>query len=336
MVLTHYGLEMLRPALISFIVALPLSLALTACQPHETKLRKTDITPAKWISLSGGCFNMGETRIYREESPITERCIAPFEMWSHEITTAEFSRFVEETNHITRAERGWTAEDALGPGVDMAPSSAVFVPPKAQPQKQLRSMNWWKLVDGANWRTPFGDKGKSSQGPHPVVHLTREDASAYAKWAGGRLPTEAEWEYAARGGLDGKLLSWDEAETKALGDQANTWQGVFPVINSADDGYVGLSPAGSFPPNGFGLHDMIGNAWEWTSSPYYSGHLSGEVEKIHPNGYDPAQGNVPVGVIKGGSFLCNKSYCYRYRPAARQGQDLIFGTSHISFRIVRD
>lgn len=306
-------------------------LTLTACDADETRSKKSEIKAPKWVSLKGGCFNMGDTRVYREEGPVTERCIKPFDIWSHEITTAEFAKFVKDTGYQTRAERGWTAKETSGPGIDMAPSSVVFITPKKQP----RAMNWWQLVDGANWRKPFGSKGPSSKDSHPAVHLTREDAAAYAKWAGGRLPTEAEWEYAARGGLEGKLLSWDEAESLALETQANTWQGVFPVINSADDGYVGLSPAGSFPPNGFGLYDMIGNAWEWTSSPYYSTHTAGEAEKIHPDGYDPAQGNVPVGVIKGGSFLCNKSYCYRYRPAARQGQDLIFGTSHISFRIVR-
>jgi len=170
----------------------------------------------------------------------------------------------------------------------------------------------------------------------PVVHITREDAQAYAKWAGGRLSSEAEWEYAARGGLNGELMSWAEAEEAALEDKANTWQGVFPVINSADDGYVGVAPIGSYPANGFGLYDMIGNVWEWTSSNYYPTHNPGEAAKVYPNGYDPAQGNIPVGVIKGGSFLCARSYCYRYRPAARQPQDLIFGTSHIGFRIVRE
>lgn len=306
--------------------------ALSACQAEETQPNVREITPAKWVNLEGGCFMMGETRIYREEGPVTETCIEPFEIWSHEITKAEFFQFVKETGYKTRAELGWTAQDIAGPGVDMPPSSAVFVPPKVQ----ARAMNWWQLVDGANWKYPFGPNKETSEDGEPAVHLTREDASAYAKWAGGRLPTEAEWEYAARGGLDGKLLSWDEAETTALEDQANTWQGVFPVINSGEDGYVGLSPAGSFPPNGFGLYDMIGNAWEWTSSSYYTSHAPGEAEKLKPEGYDPAQGEVPVGVIKGGSFLCNKSYCYRYRPAARQGQDLIFGTSHIGFRIVRD
>ena len=274
---------------------------------------------------------MGDMRIYREEGPITEECLEPFEIWSHEVSNAEFAAFVKATGYKTRAELGWEAKDKAGPGVDMAPGSAVFVPPK-NPQ----NMNWWTLIAGANWQNPLGpDKGAYDPST-PVVHITRDDAQAYAKWAGGRLPSEAEWEYAARGGLNGELMSWADAEDAALKDKANTWEGVFPVINSEDDGYAGLAPVGSYPSNGFGLHDMIGNVWEWTSSSYYPTHAPGEATKIYPDGYDPAQGNIPVGVIKGGSFLCARSYCFRYRPAARQPQDLIFGTSHIGFRIVRD
>ena len=318
---------MTRAALIALISLI------TACQASDNVSSTTPQTDAKWVSLSGGCFKMGETRVYREEGPITETCLEPFQMWSHEITNTQFTEFVKATHHKTRAERGWSANETEGPGIDMAPSSAVFMPPESQPQ----SLNWWKLVDGANWKYPLGLEGPSSLGVNPVVHITREDAAAYAAWAGGRLPTEAEWEYAARGGLNGQLLSWEDAESKALEDQANTWQGIFPIANSAEDGHVGLSPAGSFPPNGFGLYDMIGNVWEWTSSPYYSSHTPRKnTTASRPNGYDPAQGDVPVGVIKGGSYLCNKSYCYRYRPAARQAQDLIFGTSHIGFRIVKD
>jgi len=305
---------------------------ITACQVSDTGA-PTSIQTANWVRLAGGCFKMGESRIYREEGPITEICLTPFDIWSHEVTNAEFSKFVKATQYKTRAERGWSAQDVSGPGIDMAPSSAVFISPKTQP----KSMNWWKLVEGAYWQRPEGPDGSPAQNNHPIIHITREDAAAYAAWAGGRLPTEAEWEYAARGGKDGQLMSWNEAEDKALKDQANTWQGVFPVINSADDGFEGLAPTGAFPPNGFGLYDMIGNAWEWTSSSYYPNHKPDKT-LLHnlPEGYDPTQGEVPVGVIKGGSFLCNKSYCFRYRPAARQAQDLIFGTSHIGFRIVKD
>ncbi len=306
-------------------------LVLVACQGENKPSQHNSNTKAGWGSLPGGCFDMGETRIYREEGPVTEVCLEPFQIWSHEITNAEFATFVKATGHKTRAELGWKAGDAAGPGVDMAPSSAVFVPPK-----NPKSLNWWSLIDRANWQKPLGPDKGGYEAAAPVVHITREDAEAYAKWAGGRLPTEAEWEYAARGGLNGELMSWAEAEEAALEDKANTWQGVFPVLNSEDDGHAGIAPIGSYPANGFGLYDMVGNVWEWTSSSYYPSHQPGEAAKIYPNGYDPAQGKIPVGVIKGGSFLCARSYCYRYRPAARQPQDLIFGTSHIGFRIVRD
>jgi len=304
---------------------------LTACQGDAKKAQSTSQISAKWVSLSGGCFGMGEERIYREERPVTTVCVEPFEMWSHEISNSEFTAFVKETGHKTRAEIGWKASENAGPGVDMAPSSAVFVPPK-----ESKGANWWTLIEGANWRFPLGPDKVGHERAAPVVHITREDAQAYAKWAGGRLPSEAEWEYAARGGLNGELMGWAEAEEAALEGKANTWQGIFPVINSADDGHPGVAPVGSYPANGFGFYDMIGNVWEWTSSNYYPSHAPGEAVKIYPNGYDPAQGDIPVGVIKGGSFLCARSYCYRYRPAARQPQDLIFGTSHVGFRIARD
>ena len=313
------------------LTLIALSVILAGCQGDVTPMPSVVEKKAEWISLSGGCFNMGETRVYREEGPVTEICLEPFEIWSHEISNADFAAFVKATGHKTRSELGWKASDIDGPGIDMAASSAVFVSPK-----NPKGLNWWTLIEGANWQMPLGPNKDAFEPSAPVVHITRDDAMAYARWAGGRLPTEAEWEYAARGGLNGELLSWAEAEEAALQDKANTWEGVFPVINSKEDGYAGVAPVGSYPPNGFGLYDMIGNVWEWTSSTYYPTHAPGEGVKTYPEGYDPAQGDIPVGVIKGGSFLCARSYCYRYRPAARQPQDLIFGTSHIGFRIVRD
>ena len=269
---------------------------------------------------------MGEPTIYKEEGPVVEVCVEPFEMWSHEISNYEFNTFVKETGYISKAETGWGIET----GVNVNPGSAVFIAPE-----DIGSNNWWSYEVGANWKHPQGLKKASFKLHEPVVHITFDDAKAYASWIGGRIPTEAEWEYAARGGLDGTLMSWSDAELGALKNKANTWDGIFPVINTKDDGFIGVSPVGSYPPNGFGLHDMIGNVWEWTSSVYYPGHMPRNLKETYPDGYDPAQKHIPVGVIKGGSYLCAKSYCYRYRPAARQAQDLMLSTSHTGFRVVR-
>jgi sulfatase modifying factor 1 len=167
------------------------------------------------------------------------------------------------------------------------------------------------------------------------VHVTRDDAEAYAKWAGGRLPTEAEWEFAARESLDGETLSWLEAEHAELSAKANVWQGIFPVIDRGDDGYVGIAPVGQYPANPLGLFDMIGNVWEWTDTPYAPSHSERDRDRAATDGLDPSQPGIPVGTIKGGSYLCASNYCRRFRPAARQAQDLAFGTSHIGFRIAR-
>jgi len=286
----------------------------------------------EWVALSGACFSMGENRIYPEERPVVEACVEPFEITATEITNGQYQKFKEATGYSTRAERGWSDADPTGPGISIKPSSAVF-----KPGGDLRSpLSWWHLVEGANWTAPEGpDSNIAARQNHPVVHLTREDAQAYASWAGGRLPTEAEWEYAARGGLDGALLAWEDVEHNALQDRANTWQGLFPVIDKAEDGYAGTAPVATYPANGFGIYDMVGNVWEWTSTPYAPSHNTHDRIRVGDVGHDPNQPGIPVGTIKGGSYLCAKSYCYRFRPAARQAQDLIFGTSHIGFRVVR-
>ena len=285
-----------------------------------------------WVGLEGGCFQMGETRIYAEEAPRHQVCIDAFEITRTEITRGQFARFVTQTGYVTRAEQGWRASDPDGPGVDLPPGAAIFRPPNGQ---RARNLNWWHWMEGANWRSPNGSEAKEPPEDFPVTHVTREDAIAFAAWAGGRLPTEAEWEYAARGGLDGALFAWPDAERYARQHKANTWQGPFPVADTADDGFAGLAPVASFPPNGFGLHDMIGNVWEWTATHYAPSHHVGDKERAGDRGLDASQPGVPVGTIKGGSFLCARSYCFRFRPAARQAQDLAYGTSHIGFRIVR-
>ncbi len=286
-----------------------------------------------WVALEDQCFRMGETRVYPEEAPVHEACVSAFEITRTEITNAQFAVFVDETGYVTRAERGWEAADSNGPGIDLPPGAAVFQPPEGvRPQ----NLNWWMWLEGANWRAPRGAGSAPPDPDAPVTHVTREDATAFAIWSKARLPTEAEWEYAARGGRDGQLFAWSEAEREAGQAKANTWQGLFPIANTKGDGFEGIAPVASFPANGFGLHDMIGNVWEWTETPYAPSHAERDRQLAGETGLDISQPGIAVGTIKGGSFLCAKSYCYRFRPAARQAQDLAYGTSHIGFRIVRD
>lgn len=286
-----------------------------------------------WVSLDRACFAMGETRVYREEAPRHEVCVSGFDITRTEITVAQFAEFVAATGYQTHAETGGVSDAAQAPGMTLPPGGAVFHPMEGSRPADL---NWWRWVDGAYWHRPEGPDAAEAAPDHPVTQITQQDAKAYAIWAGGRLPTEAEWEYAARGGLDGELLGWPEAERAARKDKANTWQGVFPVVNTEDDGYAGVAPVGSYPANGFGLHDMIGNVWEWTATPYAPSHAERDRALAGAAGLDYAQPGIAVGTIKGGSYLCASSYCYRFRPAARQAQDLGYGTSHIGFRIVRD
>lgn len=323
--LGHLGLFVKNIAALSCAGSCLLSVFTAKAEP--------DAADINWVSLEAACYQMGETRVYPEEQPIVEACIDAFDIGATEITNQQFEAFVTETGYVTRAERGWDKSEPDGPGIDLEPTSAVFSP-TGDPRRPL---SWWKLVAGANWRTPEGP-GSNIHGraDHPVVHLTRADAEAFAEWAGARLPTEAEWEYAARGGLEGQLMAWADAERAALKDRANTWQGIFPVANTEADGHAGTAPVGSYAANGFGLYDMVGNVWEWTATPYAQSHRETDRARITPEGYDPSQPGIPVGTIKGGSYLCASSYCFRFRPAARQAQDLIFGTSHIGFRIVRE
>lgn len=307
---------------------------LTAClYGLMTLTAEAEPAPLDWVSLDGACFQMGETRIYPEEAPRHQACVTAFDITRTEITQAQFSAFVDETGYVTRAERGWAASEPNGPGVDLPPGSAIFQPLEtARPQ----NLNWWRWTEDANWRRPGGGDAQPPRADQPVTHVTLEDAKAFAAWAGGRLPTEAEWEYAARGGLDGTLLAWPDAERAVRAQKANTWQGVFPIANTKEDGFEGIAPVASYPANGFGLYDMIGNVWEWTATPYAPSHTERDRARAGETGLDVSQPGIAVGTIKGGSFLCATSYCYRFRPAARQAQDLAFGTSHIGFRIVRD
>ncbi len=276
--------------------------------------------PHEWAALPAGCVRLGEDGLYPEERPVTEVCVEAFEMTAHEVTTAQFAAFVAATGHVTDAERGWEGEEAVPPG------SFVF-----EPKGKLRTLaDWWRFAPGASWRRPQdGAAGGPDVLRRPVVHVTFADAQAYAAWAGGRLPTEAEWEYAARHGTPPSRLRTIAPEA------ANTWQGLFPVNNTQADGYAGAAPVGRFPANGAGLHDMLGNVWEWTASVYYPSHRPGPGQERYPDGFDRQHPGRPVQVLKGGSYLCAPSYCARYRPAARHAQDRTLSTSHIGFRIAR-
>lgn len=296
------------------------------------------------VCLPGGSFTMGSDHHYPEERPAHRVRLGPFRMDRGPVTNRQFSAFVAATGHVTAAEV--RADPADYPGADPAllvPSSVVLVPPSGVVDR-ADIHNWWRYVPGASWRHPRGP-GSALDGmeDHPVVHVAFADAAAYASWAGKELPTEAEWEYAAKGGNDGTEFAWGAELVPGGRYMANTWQGEFPWENLQLDGFEFTSPVGSFPANGFGLYDMIGNVWEWTAD-WYQEH--GRIRKAcctldSPRGGDRDSSiaptdiaRVPRRVTKGGSHACAPSYCRRYRPAARMGQPVDTSTSHVGFRCV--
>ena len=279
-----------------------------------------------------GEFKLGDDRYYPEERPITPHQVGTFWVDVHEVTNAQFAEFVEATGHVTQAEIGFTEEDFPEIAAQYRqPGSMVFVPPEVM--RGASPFTWWQFVPGANWRHPYGPESSiEGKDRHPVVQVTIDDAKAYAAWAGRRLPTEPEWEYAAIG------ASHAAAEKPTIGEpsSANFWQGVFPVANTLDDGFERTAPVGCFAPNPLGLFDTVGNVWELTASVYYPQHgLEGRAG-LPPEGLDPSQPGLPVHVMKGGSYLCAENYCARYRPESRQAQDLFLASSHVGFRTVRD
>jgi formylglycine-generating enzyme required for sulfatase activity len=269
---------------------------------------------------------MGSDRFYPEEAPVREVTVGPFAIERHPVTVAEFRRFVKDTGYVTSAE---VAPDAAAyPDADpelLVPGSLVFRR-TAGPVDLGDYTNWWAWAPGADWSHPEGAGSHvGGRERHPVTHVTHADATAYAEWAGKSLPTEAEWEYAARGGLDQAVFTWGDEFSPTGRMMANTWQGEFPWQNLLLDRYERTSPVGTYPPNGYGLHDMAGNVWEWTDDWFTQ------------NGGSccaPSSGRFPRRVIKGGSHLCAPNYCLRYRPAARQGEEIDTSTGHIGFRCV--
>jgi len=288
------------------------------------------------IALPGAEFWMGSDDHYPEEKPARLEAVAAFQIDRDPVTNRQFARFVAETGYVTVAERPIDA--ALYAGVDprrLKPGALVFTPPRRVMAADWR--DWWTYVPGASWLKPEG-KGSVYRGrlDHPVVCVAYEDAAAYAAWAGKDLPTEQEWEYAARGGLDRAVYAWGNEREPRDRRMANTWTGRFPHQNLVADGYERTSPVGAFPPNGFGLHDMIGNVWEWTKDYFAAGPSAGCCGARREDSFDPNLPGVaiPRRVVKGGSHLCHESYCDRYRPAARQPQMEDTAATHIGFRCV--
>ncbi len=301
-----------------------------------------------WIA--GGTFSMGSDESYPEEGPAHRVAVSGFWIDQCAVTNAEFAAFVAATGYRTVAERPLDAADY--PDADprlLTPGSAVFFMP-AGPVHLGDIGSRWAYVPGAEWRHPDGPASSiDGREREPVVQVAFEDAAAYAEWAGKALPTEAEWEFAARGGLDGATFCWGDSFTPDGRYMANTWQGRFPYQDLALDGFAGRAPVGSFPPNGYGLYDMAGNVWEWTADWYADRHPPAAESPCcvprDPRGggeamsYDPAQPRTRIArkVIKGGSYLCAPNYCRRYRPAARHPQMIESPTCHIGFRcVIRD
>jgi formylglycine-generating enzyme len=345
----------------SLVLLLYVTLCLAACQSNPEKVGqertieapKTEMEGMVWIP--GGSFYMGtdESEAYPVERPAVKMQVKGFWMDETEVTNSQFAKFVDETGYVTVAERKIDWEEMkkqLPPGTpkiseeELQPGSLVFSPPSHPvPTYNHDLSQWWKWVNGANWKHPEGPEsniiGKEN---HPVVHIAFEDAEAYAKWAGKRLPTEAEWEFAAKGGKDHQRYAWGNDFHPNGMFMANTFQGEFPHLNVGTDGFMGTAPVKNFPPNSFGLYDIIGNVWELTNDWFDAikfNRIAGEAPALDSainKCYNPTNPYAMEKVIKGGSFLCADDYCINYRPSARQGHAYDSGTSNVGFRCVKD
>tara|TARA_B110001450_G_scaffold3489_1_gene3645 strand:- start:6576 stop:7568 length:993 start_codon:yes stop_codon:yes gene_type:complete len=320
--------RLVTPILIGFALML-----LTACSENPSTMMCLPESEANsTVNIKGGEFKFGDNRYYPNEGPIKVAQVADFNIDKTEVTNAQFRAFTDSTGYLTAAERGLSELEFPNiPPQFRAPGSMVFVAPDLD--KPSSPATWWQFIAGANWRHPEGpDSNIEGKGAFPVVQIIHADAMAYAQWLGRRLPSEEEWEYASRGGLEGASFSWGEEDPNLGVSKANTWQGRFPYNNINEDGFVGSSPVGCFAANGLDLYDMTGNVWEWTDTPYGPDRK----RDYGIDGYDPQQPGVTVKTLKGGSFLCSDNYCQRFRPAARQAQDTTLASSHIGFRTAAD
>lgn len=330
----------------SFTAILAMAATSACSEPHDSPApgasaldfatTRTCATPSDTpLAIQGGSFTMGSNLIYAEEGPERKTTVKGFWIDPHEVTNRQFAAFVRSTRFVTVAEKSPDPQ-AFGVPVDqipafmLEPGSAVFTPPE-RPSSNFN--DWWKYVPGANWRKPYGPDGPDAVPDQPVVHLAWDDMQAFAAWKGGRIPTEAEWEYAAS-------ARSPEYTGQPASDRANSWQGVFPVTNEASDGFKGIAPVGCFAPNAFGLYDMVGNVWEVTADYYRAGHDPQDRDNprgpSENNAYDPLNPGFSSRVMKGGSYLCAPNYCQRYRPESRHGRDPGLGASNVGFRLVYD
>lgn len=329
-----------------------LIIQLAACVPRENTGESA--TASDMVLIPAGTFMMGGKSDQSDwnEFPRNQVSVSSFLMDATEVTNAHFKKFVDATGYITVAERDidWEAmKKDVAPGTPKPADSllmagSIVFRPTTGPVNLDDYAQWWRWTIGANWRQPEGP-GSSIENKmdHPVVHISWEDAKAYAAWAGKRLPTEAEWEWAAMGGLEDANYPWGNGSIEEAFDKANFWQGSFPYLNSVLDGFETTAPVKSFEPNGYGLYDMAGNVWEWCEDKYHAGaytQLSQQQDKTNPKGprvsYDPLEPYAEKYVIRGGSFLCNDSYCSGYRVARRMSSTKDSGFNHTGFRCVKD
>ncbi|WP_373524168.1 formylglycine-generating enzyme family protein [Aquiflexum sp.] len=314
-------------------------------------MKKTKISEIrKMVLIPSGKFQMVGTsqKGNQDEFPKHDIEVKSFMMDIHEVTNTQFKSFVDETGYVSVAERPiiWEEfkkqlpKDYPKPPDDFfEPGALVFFPTEG-PVKMDDIGQWWKWVKGANWKQPEGPSSNiSNKMDHPVVQVAYEDANAYAKWAGKRLPTESEWEWAARGGLENPIYPWGNESIAESTLKANFWQGFFPYENKGEDGFIGTAPVMSFDSNGYGLYDMAGNVWEWCEDWYHAEAYSQKKDNIKKGpetSYDPQEPNIPKRVIRGGSFLCNDSYCSGYRVSRRMKSSEDSGLNHTGFRCVKD